>query len=103
MTKKKNFTGKQKDLMQDTVVHLIDSTFLWLDIFMKEDEQCPPTVFIENITKNFVGNIIYQMLPSKDPAHYRVVADSYIEHLQDFFDKTISDMKAAHKQQSEIH
>lgn len=102
--KKKKFTEKQLEIMHEAVVSLICLTGEYLAIFLEEDEQCPAAAFIENVTKNFIGNLIYQGIHSELESDYKKTSSIYLKHLKHYFDTTIPKMIEQRQQErGEMH
>jgi hypothetical protein len=102
---KKELTDKQLLVMKQSVTQLVDLTYFCMRMFQALDnEKLPDYIFIHNIIKNYMGNIIYQGVDRTDIKAYRITADAFILELKDYFDTTAKIMvEENEKLKKEVH
>ena len=102
---KKELTDKQLLVMKQSVDQLIDLTYFCMRMFQAlDDKKLPDYIFIHNIIKNYMGNIIYHGVDRTDIKAYRTMADAFILELKDYFDTTAKIMiEENEKLKKEVH
>lgn len=101
---KKELTEQQLNIMKQSVDQIIDLTYFCLRMFKTLDDELPDYIFIHNIIKNYMGNIVYHGVDRTDIKAYRKMADAFILELKDYFDTTAEIMmKENEKLKKEAH